>query len=177
LFASEFTNIKPDIICISKGITGGYLPLGLTLATECIYQTFVKEDNINTLWHGHSYTGNALACAAASATLTLLQNTRWLMRIEKIEEEHQFFIDNQLKTIPNVLNARCLGVILAFELAVNENSSYFNNITHQLRADFIKEGLILRPLGNTIYFLPPYCITKNELKEVYNIIIKVISKY
>ncbi|MBK8488249.1 MAG: adenosylmethionine--8-amino-7-oxononanoate transaminase [Bacteroidetes bacterium] len=173
MFASDYCINKPDIICISKGITGGTMALGLTTCTEEIFNAFYDDDAKKALYHGHSYTGNPLACAAANASLDLCELPAFKKQIETILQMHGDFITT-LQHHTKVKNARRAGTILAFEIE-SSNSDYFSTIKKTLYPAFLKAGVLLRPLGNTIYIMPPYCITEQQLQKVYDVIEKVIG--
>jgi adenosylmethionine---8-amino-7-oxononanoate aminotransferase len=174
LFAIDYLENKPDIICLSKGITGGFMPLGVTICSKTIYNTFISEDINKTFFHGHSYTANPLACAAANASLDLLLSENCQEAIEEIGLLHALFAE-KIRAHSFIKNVRQTGTILAFEFNTNENSSYFNSIKDKAYNFFIENGVLLRPLGNTIYLMPPYCITAKELNTVYNVILKSID--
>jgi adenosylmethionine-8-amino-7-oxononanoate aminotransferase len=169
LFASEYVSEKPDIICLSKGLTGGTLPLGVTACTDEIYQAFHSEDKLKTFFHGHSFTANPLACTAALASLDLLQKEECRKQIETIATMHKDFL-KQL----SVKNPRQLGTILAFELDT-DNKNYLNNIGREITRQALEQGVYLRPLGNTVYIMPPYCITEAQLQKVYGVILKILN--
>ncbi|MDH4261574.1 MAG: adenosylmethionine--8-amino-7-oxononanoate transaminase [Spirochaetia bacterium] len=171
-FASEYMKNTPDIICLSKGITGGILPLGATACTKNIYENFKSNDRSKTFFHGHSYTGNSLSLAAARASLTLLRDS--MTNIKFIEENHKRFI-LKLKTLKNVQNIRSRGTILAFDVDNHQQTSYFNSLRDNLYHQFIDKGVLIRPLGNVIYLMPPYCIDQNELDTIYNAVMDVLS--
>lgn len=173
LFASSFMHEKPDIICLSKAITGGFFPLGLTLCTAEIYEAFYDNDYKKTFFHGHSYTANPSICAAANASLDLTLNESIQANIYNINKQHISFCET-LKNIKNVENIRVLGTLLAFEIQQKE-SGYFSNIAPKIKAYFYGKGIMLRPLGNTIYILPPYCIKNTELQYIYNEIINFLN--
>jgi adenosylmethionine-8-amino-7-oxononanoate aminotransferase len=162
LFACEHAGVAPDIMCLSKGITGGFLPLGATLATDEIFARFLSPDRSRTLFHGHSYTANPLACAAAVASAGLLDESCATSR-EDIERSHRRWIATL--TDPRVRNARVLGTVCAFDLG--EGDGYLEPVGPALARHALRMGVLLRPLGNTVYILPPYCITQNELGQVY----------
>jgi adenosylmethionine-8-amino-7-oxononanoate aminotransferase len=168
MFASEFLAHPPDIICLSKGITGGFLPLGATSCTQEIYDAFWSDDKKKMLFHGHSYTGNALACAAAVASLEVWHLENTLEKVRSIIRLNQNFI-NRLRHLPKVKRARMQGTITAFEVQTNENN-YLNPVKEKLMEFYLNRGVLLRPLGNTVYTLPPYCITEKELKQVFSTI-------
>ncbi|MDX2189694.1 MAG: adenosylmethionine--8-amino-7-oxononanoate transaminase [Bacteroidota bacterium] len=173
LFASEYIDSQPDIICLSKGITGGYLPLGATLSNAKIYEAFQTKEVEKLFLHGHSYTANPLACAAANESIRLLMRPECMNQITFINQLHkeQIPLFSHLK---NVSNVRVLGTILAFE--IGDERSYFNKLRDQLYLAFLKRNVLLRPLGNTIYILPPYIITEKQLRYVYRQIEEVISE-
>ena len=176
LFASEFLSIEPDIMCFSKGLTGGVLPMGLTSCTSNIFDSFLSDDKSKTLFHGHSFTGNPIGCAAGLASLDLLLSPDSEEGREYISKSHVTFIEEEL--IPGefpIKNIRKQGTIMAFEIDNEETTSYFNNIRDNAYNFFLSRGVILRPLGNVIYILPPYCIKEVELKKVYEVIIEFLT--
>lgn len=171
LFASEECNVKPDIICLSKGLTGGTMAMGVTACTHAIYDAFVSDDKQRTFFHGHSFTANPLACAAALASLDLLQHSSVAGQRNMIRDMHLAFLTKLNSRFPNLISQpRVQGTILAFELASGENS-YLNNVGPRLTQYSLINGVFLRPLGNTVYIMPPYCITAEELEKVYGVII------
>jgi adenosylmethionine-8-amino-7-oxononanoate aminotransferase len=157
---------KPDIICLSKGLTGGVLPLGLTVATQEIYDAFLDEKKTKALLHGHSYTGNPLACAAACASLDLFAQPESLRNVERIEAKHKAFY-TKVKKNEALSEVRMLGTIIAFELKTDHKSSYFSTIRDRAYDYFLENGILLRPLGNVLFLNPPYCITDVELEYCY----------
>lgn len=168
LFAQDYLKHKSDIVCLSKGITGGYFPLGVTLANDRIVKAFEENDLEKTFFHGHSYTGNPIICSAANASLDLLLNeNKTKKNINRIARQHQLFIEKKLKKIRTIQHVRQLGTVLAFDVKVND-SGYFSNLSQQIKSHFYNKNILLRPLGNTIYILPPYCITTQQLKVIYN---------
>jgi adenosylmethionine---8-amino-7-oxononanoate aminotransferase len=169
-FASTKSKTAPDILCLSKGLTGGFLPLALTLSTEEIYQAFYADAFEKALFHSHSYTGNPIACAAANASFSLLMQNQNLFRT--MEQVHKRLIDRWIAQHPKLHQARVSGTIAAFDLITN-SSSYFNTIGQALKKAFIDRNLLIRPLGPTIYLLPPYCITSEELELAYRTISEV----
>jgi adenosylmethionine---8-amino-7-oxononanoate aminotransferase len=169
-FASLYLQHQPDIICLSKGITGGTMPLSVTTATNEIYDAFISDDRSKTFFHGHSYTANPIACAAALASFDLLITDECLQSIKRITEQHKQFIQAN-QSISLLKNLRSTGTILAMDVVSNVDTSYFNPIRDKLYNYFLNKGLLLRPLGNTIYVMPPYCITNDELEQIYQAII------
>lgn len=156
MFACEQAEIKPDFICLSKGITGGYLPLSVTLTTDEIYQAFYDDSVARGFLHSHSYTGNALACSAALATLAIFEQDQVLMKNQKT----QAYINAQLATWGDmpIKHLRHQGMIWAFDVITN--SSKFQQDFYQ---QALSQGLLLRPIGNTVYFMPPYVISESEI--------------
>jgi len=166
LFAANHLSEKPDIMCFSKGLTGGTLPMGITTCSNEIYNAFLSEDKYKTLFHGHSFTANPLSCTAALASMELLLNEETQHNIQRISEQHsQFSI--LLKQHSKVENVRQTGTILAWEFKTYQGTSYFNEIGKILYDEFLSRGIIMRPLGNVMYLVPPYCITSEELEFTY----------
>ncbi len=174
MFASEALSHQPDIICLSKGITGGILPLGATLCTQEIYDAFLSEGHEKTLFHGHSFTGNPITLAAALENLSMVDEALQT-GIPRIAAGHTGFLET-LVSHPRVKNARQCGTILAFDINTGKESSYFDSIRDRLYRRFMSEGVLLRPLGNTVYVMPPYCITGEQLQKVYSTIEKVLGE-
>lgn len=166
-FASDHIEEKPDVVCMSKALTAGLLPMGLTSCSQKIYDAFYSDEIAKGLFHGHTYTANPLACSAALAAAELLVSDEMQANIERISEANLKF-RNKLKGHPKVKNIRSLGVILAFELDVETDR--YGSLRNQLFKYFMDNGVFLRPLGNTIYILPPYVISDEELQRVYSII-------
>jgi len=183
LFASEYCETKPDIICLSKGLTGGTIALGVTACTEKIYNAFVSDDKLKTFFHGHSFTANPLACTAALASLDLLQKTSCDQQRELISKMNSRFLA-QLTThfLPTgqagsllTKNHRQLGTILAFEID-NGKDGYLNTISSQITQIALSKGVYLRPLGNTLYIMPPYCISEEQLQKVYDVVEEILEE-
>ncbi len=168
-FAIEYLEEQPDIVCLSKGITGGFMALGVTVCTHQVFDAFYADDKMKTFFHGHSYTGNALACAAANASLDLLAAEKCQQQIRFVCDSHAAFVDS-IRNHPFVKTVRQRGTIVAVELNTKEQSSYFNNIQSLLYQYYLDSGVFLRPLGNIVYLMPPYCITTEELETVYGAI-------
>ena len=171
-FACRKATTTPDIICFAKGITGGFLPLAATACQEHIYQAFLSDTFANAFAHGHSYTANPLGCAAGLASLQLLQSSHTQAQIAMIENIHQQVLPHLLAT-GAIEKPRYCGTIAAFNLKLTVG--YGSDKSRQLQSRFLDQGLLLRPLGNVIYLLPPYCITEAELKVTYEIIIKEVQ--
>jgi adenosylmethionine-8-amino-7-oxononanoate aminotransferase len=167
LFACEQAAIAPDILCTAKGLTGGSLPLAATLASARIFDAHVSTDRARTLFHSSSFTANPVCCAAALANLEIWNSEPVLDRVRKLGEIQ----DAALRTLndPRFENPRRLGTITAVNLKVADEG-YLAAAGLKLRAHGLFQGVLLRPLGNTIYVLPPYCITEAELALVYEAI-------
>ncbi|WP_185204552.1 adenosylmethionine--8-amino-7-oxononanoate transaminase [Chryseobacterium sp. C3] len=176
LFAANYLSEKPDIMCFSKGLTGGTMPMGITTSSQQIFDAFLSEDKYKTLFHGHSFTANPLACTAALASMELLLKEETLEKINLISQKH-FNFSQDLKNHPKVENVRQTGTIIAWEIKNDEKTSYFNEIGKVLYREFLKRGIIMRPLGNVMYLVPPYCITPEELDFVYRNILEVLDDF
>ncbi|CAN5265285.1 adenosylmethionine--8-amino-7-oxononanoate transaminase [soil metagenome] len=167
MFATDYCVNKPDIICLSKGITGGFMPLGVNVCAEKTYSAYLTADKTKTFFHGHSYTANPLACAAANASLDLFEIENTLERVNELSIGMEVAMKRFEKN-PAIVNARSFGTILALEIKTPEATEYLNPLAERVHSFFIERGIILRPLGNILYVLPPYCISKNELEKVMN---------
>lgn len=176
LFAANHLSEQPDIMCFSKGLTGGTMPMGITTCSQEIFDAFLSEDQYKTLFHGHSFTANPLACTAAIASMELLLKPETLQRIAVITEKHSGFVKT-LEQHPKVEKVRQTGTILAWEIISGQQTSYFNNMGKILYKEFLKRGVILRPLGNVMYLVPPYCITAEELELIYHQITEVLDQF
>ena len=168
LFASHYMQYKPDMVCLSKGLTGGTMALGVTTCNYKIYNAFLADDKSKTLFHGHSYTANPVACAAGIASLELTISQETQPNLDRIATKHQAFAE-ELKQLAGIQEVRQQGTILAIEFA-DERTSYFSNLRDTLYNYALEQGVILRPLGNIIYIIPPYCITNKQLNKVYQTI-------
>mgnify|MGYP000010514940 FL=1 len=163
-FAFQRAGIQPDLLALSKGLTAGFLPMGVTMASEKIFSAFVGEAPKLTLWHGHSFTGNPLGCAAANASLDLLDNNP--EKYEQFELRHLPFL-KRLQKHPLVEKVRVHGTIAAFDIKVQGPKGYLNTAGQQLKKSALKRGVFLRPLGNVVYLLPPLCINDEQLEQCY----------
>jgi adenosylmethionine-8-amino-7-oxononanoate aminotransferase len=172
MFACDLAGIAPDLMCLSKGITGGMLPLGATLCTETIFQEFNGPGR--SFFHGHSYTGNPVICAAAVANLEIFETEDVFGRIESIALHHKERL-RRLATHAGVDETRQIGAIAAIELKAPD-PGYFSELKPRLYKFFLDQGVLLRPLGNVIYILPPYVITSKELDYVYDVIEEALAK-
>jgi adenosylmethionine-8-amino-7-oxononanoate aminotransferase len=176
LFASDHLKTQPDIMCFSKGLTGGTMALGVTTCISKIYEAFLSEDKLKTFFHGHSFTANPIACSAALASLDILLRPETMHNITRIADKHRLFA----KTItqhPKVRTLRQTGTIFVLEWETGDNTSYFNRLRDDLYNFFLKEGVILRPLGNIIYIMPPYCITDKQLDYIYTKIEEALERF
>ncbi len=174
LFACDHLQESPDIICLSKGLTGGFLPLGATACTQQIYQAFLADKLQKAFLHGHSYTANVLACSSALASLDLLLEASCSLQRKKIEQCHQQFT-SQWACHPKLKRCETLGTVLALEYRSEGLSSYFQPLRDQLYHFFLDRGILLRPLGNVLYVLPPYCIEVEELQLIYDHIVLTLE--
>ncbi|MCS7004832.1 MAG: adenosylmethionine--8-amino-7-oxononanoate transaminase [Cytophagales bacterium] len=168
LFASSQLQHQPDIFCLSKGLTGGFLPLGVTVCADFIYDAYRTDDFMKTFFHGHSFTANPLACAAANASLDLLLTEECYQKRKRIHKRHTQFLQ-ELQRCSAVENVRCIGTIAAFDVKTAEYTSYVNEARGKLYAFFINRNVLLRPLGNVVYILPPYNISDDELDTIYDV--------
>ncbi len=174
-FASEQLTHRPDIFCLSKGLTGGTMPLGVTSCNQKIFDAFLSDDKLKTLYHGHSFTANPVACAASLASLDILLDEKTLANIKRVEAQHQQFF-NQVKNHPKVRNIRQTGTIIALEWETGNDTSYLSGLRDQLYNYFLTKGIILRPLGNIIYILPPYVISNDDLTYIYRTIQQALEE-
>ena len=174
LFACEQVSISADIMCFSKGLTGGSMPLGVTTCTNDIFQAFYSDDRNRTLYHGHSFTGNPISCAASLASMDLLLGDECKASRQSIITAHKKFADkvNDHKSISVI---RQEGTILAVELSSDEDTYYNHSDRDFIYNFFIDRGVLIRPLGKIIYLIPPYCITQEQLFKVYNYIEELLN--
>jgi adenosylmethionine-8-amino-7-oxononanoate aminotransferase len=163
LFACQRAGIQPDLMALSKGLTGGFLPMGVTMARERLYRGFISDTPSHTFFHGHSFTANPLGCAAALASLDLLQHNP--ERYQQFEARHRPALE-QLSNHPRVKQVRCLGTMAAFELEAGA-TSYLNPVGRQIQRLCLEQGVFLRPLGNVVYLLPPLSISDSQLERCY----------
>lgn len=166
VFAMDYCVNKADIVCLSKGLTGGFLPLGATICTEKIHSAFLTSDKTKTFFHGHSYTANPIACTAALASLDLLEKKECKSQIEEISLAMKNACEKFSRN-DSVKDARCCGTILAIEIKTAEATEYLNPLADRVNEYFLKHGIILRPLGNILYVMPPYCITMEQLNKIF----------
>ncbi len=171
-FACDYLQNQPDMMCLSKALTGGTIPMAITTFTQEIFDCFYDNDINKALFHGHTFTANPTGCAAALASLDLLQSDEVQDSLVRINLSHLAF-ENNIKTHPKVKTTRVLGVIFALEIE-SDNNEYYGDLRNKLYAFFIENGIILRPIGNIIYILPPYIITDKQLQKVYSIVEKAL---
>jgi len=170
MFACEHAGVTPDLMCLSKGLTAGVIPLAATLCTEDIYAAFYDDyETMKTFFHGHSFTGNPVACAVALASLDIFEEERVLDHVGSVAPVLQKAV-RELERLPHVGNARGIGMIAAFDLLADKEAG--TPFPARVRAGFrvynegLKEGLILRPLGDTIYFWLPLCVTVEQVRDI-----------
>lgn len=166
MFACDLAGVVPDLMCLSKGLSGGAIPMGGTAATSRIHEAFVSSDRLRTFYHGHSYTGNPLAAAAAVASLKVFDSEPVFERIAAIAEIHRTRLPGIAKH-PAVGDTRSIGTVAAIELRADD-AGYASNLRPMLYDFFLKANILLRPLGHIVYVLPPYCISPDDLHYVYD---------
>ncbi len=163
LFACHRAGIRPDLMALSKGLTGGFLPMGVTLASERLYQGFISDDPQATFFHGHSFTANPLGCAAALASLDLLDAHP--QRYKGFEARHRPLLEALAKH-QRVRRPRCLGTVAAFDVAV-EQPGYLSAVGRRIQDHCLEAGVYVRPLGHVVYLLPPLCLSDAQLERCY----------
>lgn len=171
-FASHYLSEKPDIMCLSKGLTGGTMPFGVALANAHVVAAFDLPDLDKVLYHGHSYTANPLACAVSLASLKLLQEDSCIQRIARLSQAQALFAQ-QLREQYDLKRVDQLGTMVSLEL--NIDPGYHSNIRNELYAFFLEHQVLLRPLGNIIYVLPPYCIEMEDLQRIHQLILTLLE--
>lgn len=168
-FACDYLQQQPDMMCLSKALTGGTIPMAITTFTQDIFDGFYDDDTNKALFHGHTFTANPTGCAAALASLKLLQSEGIQKDIQRVHLSHLNF-QTKIKSHPKVKTTRVLGVIFALEIVTENQESYYGTMRNKLYNYFIENGIILRPVGNIIYILPPYIIAQNQLEKVYQVV-------
>lgn len=171
-FASDFLTVKPDVMCMSKALTAGLVPMAVTSCTQAVYDAFYSNEIAKGLFHGHTYTANPLACAAALAGIELLQSEEIQQNIQRIIASHKSF-DVEIKNNPKVARTRQTGTIYALDL--NIKMERYGNLRDKLMQHFMDNGVFLRPLGNTIYIAAPYVISETQLRKIYDSIKSVLT--
>ena len=174
-FACDYLENKPDIMTLAKGLTAGALPLSITTCTQDIFDAFLSNDKHKTLFHGHSFTGNPTGCACALASLDILEREETIQDIERICQRHSEF-KAHIEKHPKAADVRQQGTIVAVEFLTNTETSYFNDLRDKLYYFFLENGVLLRPLGNVIYVLPPYCMTDAQLSKIYVLIERALDE-
>ena len=174
IFASDYLKQNPDMMCLSKALTGGTIPMAITTFSQEIFDGFYDEDTNKALFHGHTFTANPTGCAAALASIELLQTEEIQTSIARINQSHLNF-ESAIKNHPKVKTTRVLGVIFALEIITENQESYYGTLRNKLYDFFIENGVILRPVGNIVYILPPYIISQNQLEKVYQTIEKALE--
>jgi adenosylmethionine---8-amino-7-oxononanoate aminotransferase len=172
LFASDHIAACPDIICLSKGLTGGFLPLAVTACTGRVYEAFLSDDRARMLFHGHSFTANPIGCAAANASLDLFEEAGTQAAVARIAAQHLAALP-RFRGLEAVGNVRCLGTVLAMDLL--GEGGYLQASGAKVAAGLLERGIFIRPLGNVVYLMPPYCISEEELEWVYDETVSVIT--
>ncbi|MCF6131736.1 adenosylmethionine--8-amino-7-oxononanoate transaminase [Flavobacterium wongokense] len=173
-FATDYLGNKPDMMCLSKALTGGTIPMAITTFTQEIFDGFYDDDTNKALFHGHTFTANPTACAAALASIKLLQTAEMQGNISAINKSHLGF-EAKIKSHPKVKTTRVLGVIFALEIKTQSEESYYGSMRNKLYNFFIDNGVILRPVGNIVYILPPYVISNSQLEKVYATVEKALE--
>ena len=168
-FACDYLTKVPDAICLSKALTGGTIPMAVTTFTQELFDGFYSDDINKALFHGHTFTANPTGCAAALASMTLLETPEMQANIARINQSHLAF-QKHIEKHPKVSTTRVLGVIFALEVKVDGEASYYGALRNKLYDFFIQNGIILRPVGNIVYILPPYIISQSQLEKVYTIV-------
>lgn len=173
-FASENMKHKPEIMCLSKALTAGMFPLSITSCSREVYDRFLSDAVSKGFFHAHTFSAHPIGCAAVLAGLDLLESPEILERRQYIKNAHEQFIA-EVQDHPKVGNARSKGVILAIDL--NIEMERYGNLRDKLYQFFMQRGVILRPLGNTVYVLPPFVITNAQLKKIYDAILEALETF
>ncbi len=173
-FACDYLTTQPDMMCLSKALTGGTIPMAITTFTQALFDGFYDDDVNKALFHGHTFTANPTGCAAALASIELLQQPEMQENLKRINQQHTAF-KAKIASHPKVKTTRILGVIFALELKTDSEESYYGGLRNKLYNYFIDNGVILRPVGNIIYILPPYIISNELLESIYNTVESAIN--
>lgn len=168
-FACDYLKTQPDMMCLSKALTGGTIPMAITTFTQDLFDAFYSDDINKALFHGHTFTANPTGCAAALASLELLQTDEMQTNIARVNQSHLEF-QKHIEKHPKVTTTRVLGVIFALEIKTENQASYYGTLRNKLYDFFIENGIVLRPVGNIVYILPPYIITDSQLKKIYEVV-------
>ncbi len=173
-FACDYLQEKPDVMCLSKALTGGTIPMSITTFTQDIFEAFYDDDINKALFHGHTFTANPTGCAAALASFELLQTPGMQENLVRVNQNHLAF-QKHIQKHPKVTTTRVLGVIFALEIKTESSASYYGTLRNKLYDFFIENGIILRPVGNIVYILPPYIISDIQLQKVYEVVEKALE--
>ncbi|EQB13738.1 adenosylmethionine-8-amino-7-oxononanoate aminotransferase [Novosphingobium lindaniclasticum LE124] len=176
LLACEQAGIVPDILCLSKGLTGGAVPLAVTMASEPIFEAHYSTDRARMFFHSSSYTANPIACAAAAANLAIWREEPVMDRIAALAGKQAAWIE-KLGQFCHFDNPRTLGTVAALDLRTSGTSGYMSDLAPRLMAFFRERDVLLRPLGNTVYAMPPYCVTDDQLAQVWNAIGEAVISF
>jgi len=176
LFACEHAGVVPDIMCLSKGLTGGSVPLAVTLATPAIFDAHYSTDRARQFFHSSSYTANPIACAAALANLDIWRDEPVMERIAALAERQAAGLA-MLAQVPGLTGHRQCGTIIAVEIETGPDAGYLAGIGPELKAFFTQRGLLLRPLGNAVYVMPPYCTGEEDLTAVHQAIAEAGERF
>ena len=168
-FACDYLQTQPDMMCLSKALTGGTIPMAITTFTQELFDAFYSDDINKALFHGHTFTANPTGCAAALASLELLQTDEMQTNIARVNQSHLEF-QKHIEKHPKVTTTRVLGVIFALEIKTENQASYYGTLRNKLYDFFIENGIVLRPVGNIVYILPPYIITDSQLQKIYEVV-------
>jgi len=174
LFACDQVSTAADMICLSKGLTGGTMPMGITSCAQHIFDAFYDDDRMKTLYHGHSYTANPIACTAGLASLDLLLSDESKADRQRIITAHNAFVQ-QIKNHASITDVRQEGTVLAIELYTGTQTSYHHSQRDFIYNFFLQRGILMRPLGNIIYLIPPYCISNEQLQHIYQSIEELLT--
>ena len=179
-FAFEHAGIKPDIFCVAKGITAGYIPLAATITTNKIYNAFYDDfSTLKTFYHGHSFTGNPIACAIAVENLKIMEQEKIIDKLQPKIKKLKSCLE-KFKTLEHAGDIRHTGMIGAVEMVKDKNTkepyNFDERMGHRVFLEALKNGAILRPIGNVIYFMPPLIITEQEIEKLTDIAYSAIKK-
>lgn len=174
-FACDYLSEQPDMMCLSKALTGGTIPMAITSFTQTLFDGFYDDDVNKALFHGHTFTANPTGCAAALASMQLLESDVMQQNIQRVHAKHLAF-QEKIQQHPRVATTRVLGVIFALEIKTEGAESYYGSFRNKLYNFFIDKGVILRPVGNIVYVLPPYIISDEQLEKIYQTIEEALSE-
>ena len=169
MMAIDHIQQRPDIVAMAKGLSGGFMPLGATACNHRIEAAFMNPDREKTFFHGHSFTGHPMACAVGLESLKIYEEAGYAHRINEIASSHDAFVKS-VTGLPGVKEARSCGVVLAIEMETKAGTTYFSEMRDKIYDFFLDHDILMRPLGNVLYIVPPYIISKEELKRIYDAI-------